>query len=608
MKKIDKHYFAWLRQITPIVYDNAKSIYEVLSEIIPILPEIKGNQDDFSTEMDKHYNDLQQKKQQLEQKVSEYISTFADMVNSYREVYKNSKKDITDTIDDIISRYEVKYQEKAEALQDAFDTQTADINSEIVKVKSNWEFFYNFTLHQVDQWQDENLEQFSQKLANYISQINFNDKKTEITQLVNELYAPIIEKVSNFGLEEAIPNLDEFLNEVFANVLAKYFQDGLNDYNYIEISAKCYDKGVFDNTQLPLTELFQESLDKTPITNNLYRLTFDNNLEKPALLTAGKIEKVEFKSNLELIANYVFTGDLIEGADWLLGINNHIAYYLYYSVDRLYNNVYCYMGEYGLKDGVSYTKREELVVYNADEEHDIDSLVSEAQKVMTDGFKGDGAKIVFVAGKAYFILRDLKTKKNQLVSAPIDNIDASHIEFKDLDFEQPIRGITFINDTINEGADIKVILAYYKSNDIYFNMHDMVNNEVKTFSFTPPYDITYCDDFNALSMPYYNSYNKYYYLTIVTGYLDGQHDTVNFQYSNNEIKYHNNTSGGKLFAQDIYMPFINKMTYYLTDFEQKYYIQTRYPEVSGDRNAVNLADSPQYHGSLGITFRKWLFY
>ena len=132
MNKINKHYFAWLREITPIVYDNSKSIYEVLSEIIPILLEIKDNQNDFSTEMDNHYNNLQTKKQELIIKMKNFRSLFTDNLNLYRELYNNNKKDIKDTIEDIISRYLVKYQEKLNTLKTTYDDKTKDILDSIL--------------------------------------------------------------------------------------------------------------------------------------------------------------------------------------------------------------------------------------------------------------------------------------------------------------------------------------------------------------------------------------------------------------------------------------------------------------------------------------------
>ena len=230
MNKINKQYFAWLRQITPLVYDNAKSIYEVLSEIIVVLLELKDNQNDFSTEMDSHYKNLQDKKQELIKRMTDYSNLFKDNLNLYRELYNSKKKDIKDTIEDIVNRYLAKYQEKLDTIKDTYDTKTKDIEDSIKAIVDNYNNFFTTTTTDFDEYVNDKINDFFNLATEYVTKMHeyinseksrlaqeINDNwdstklekyQTDITNYVNECFNDLMMRITFFNIETELQNLN----------------------------------------------------------------------------------------------------------------------------------------------------------------------------------------------------------------------------------------------------------------------------------------------------------------------------------------------------------------------------------------------------------------
>lgn len=93
-------YYAWIKNLTAIVYDNSKSESQILSELIPILLDIKDNQDTISANMDTFYDELITK-----------IKTVQELMNNYPTTYNSLKDEIQalldnqDLINDVINGF-----------------------------------------------------------------------------------------------------------------------------------------------------------------------------------------------------------------------------------------------------------------------------------------------------------------------------------------------------------------------------------------------------------------------------------------------------------------------------------------------------------------------
>lgn len=94
------NYYAWIKNLTSIVYDNAKSESQILSELIPILLDIKDNQDTISSNMDTFYNELITKIETVQELMTNYPPTYNALKTSIQELLDNQ-----DLVNDVINGF-----------------------------------------------------------------------------------------------------------------------------------------------------------------------------------------------------------------------------------------------------------------------------------------------------------------------------------------------------------------------------------------------------------------------------------------------------------------------------------------------------------------------
>ena len=94
------NYYAWIKNLTSIVYDNAKSESQILSELIPILLDIKDNQDTISSNMDTFYNDLITKIETVQELMNNYPPTYNALKTAIQELLDNQ-----DLVNDVINGF-----------------------------------------------------------------------------------------------------------------------------------------------------------------------------------------------------------------------------------------------------------------------------------------------------------------------------------------------------------------------------------------------------------------------------------------------------------------------------------------------------------------------
>ena len=357
---MNKKYFAWLRLITPIVYDNSKSIYEVISEIIPILIELKENQNDFSSEMDKHYKNLETKKQELETKMNNYTETFKQMITDYRNVYNASKKDIKDTIEDIVNRYQMQYSSKLNNLKNIYDSKSKDIRDTIENICEQYTRYYNEHTTDFNNYVNTNkqdLSNFIQTLLsdvdNFLTQFynntignwettfgskNFNEKQSAITNLVNDVFKRIIEKLNNLTIENEIPKYIEEVNNIFSSYIINHYPRGTIKYIQNFLNQLTYDT-------IPYKEYNRVS---QPVSNNIYRGQSQYSNDKNNLYI-GHTDKINFNEYDYVPIDNVLIGDLTFSL--FMGIANDNLFYMYgdYNYNKSFKQGNIYIVKENLK-------------------------------------------------------------------------------------------------------------------------------------------------------------------------------------------------------------------------------------------------------------------
>lgn len=93
-------YYAWIKNLTSIVYDNSKSEYQILSELIPILLDIKDNQDTNSSNMDTFYNELIEKIKTVQEDITNFTPTYNSLKLSIQQIINNQ-----DLVNDVINGF-----------------------------------------------------------------------------------------------------------------------------------------------------------------------------------------------------------------------------------------------------------------------------------------------------------------------------------------------------------------------------------------------------------------------------------------------------------------------------------------------------------------------
>lgn len=407
-------YFAWLRQITPYVYDNAKSIYEVISELIPLLLEIKEHQDNFSSEMDNHYNKLQEEKQKLEHKIDEYVTNFLNALIVYRNLYNNTKKDITDTIDDIVRRYNLTYQEKLNNIKNIYDTKTQDIEQTIEEIKQEYTTYYgnatndydNFIANikqEIKDFYEQKIEDWSTNWQEKLDSTNFDNRKTEITTLINEFYADLINTINTYAEKTTAEKLKE------AN------------YKYVFPYDVSYNGIANWLTRLP---------NKETIGNVLYK----NN----GAFYDIRVNNLEFNKQGTTLYTVAVGEEL---GIYFLGIVENIAYYIGYYYDSFYNNLYCYLFSNEISANPLQDTAKCTLIYD-------DSLVVDKNSFSGLNFDTNDNRIVQDSENLYFIGLDINNNYNcfRVAKTDIGNNDNSvgivdNKYMPDLDNEQIFYGI-----------------------------------------------------------------------------------------------------------------------------------------------------------------------
>ena len=211
-------YRAWIKELNNLVYDNSKSEYQILSELIPILLDLKDNQDKFSEDMDTFYNSLNEK------------------ISSLLEVISNARTSITASI----------------------NSWTATFNENITSA-----------LLEFSSIQETNTKQISDLIKTL--QENYNNEKAVINNLLN------IDSL----LDNINTSYQDILNKINNYVSNIYNSDVTKEYQYATLENKYANEFLSNRTPIYINLIaYQDTAPATANDNDIYYNTTDKKLYK----------------------------------------------------------------------------------------------------------------------------------------------------------------------------------------------------------------------------------------------------------------------------------------------------------------------------------------
>lgn len=120
-------YNAWIKELSTIVYDNSKSEYQILSELIPILLNIKSSQDTNSELMDTIHDMVFNKVNELESGMNTFTETFTHKLNEFKQEFNTQTEEFTSTLESNIAEFKEKINNKISTFNTTYASEKASI-------------------------------------------------------------------------------------------------------------------------------------------------------------------------------------------------------------------------------------------------------------------------------------------------------------------------------------------------------------------------------------------------------------------------------------------------------------------------------------------------
>ena len=322
-------YYAWIKNLTSIVYDNAKSESQILSELIPILLDIKDNQDTISSNMDTFYNDLITKIETVQELMTNYPPTYNSLKDEIQALLDNQDlindvingfNAIINTINNYVSNYlnDNGRNDIIKAINTNYNTQflenkesdyitlvaygnrpsTANLNDCYYDTTENKLYKYNGTSWEEDVIMINQLYLFNNKL--YVGKCNVT------TKTINQVLS--IALTDELFLYYKSPNLVVYnVNTNERNVYQPTFPDDFGDLNsYVNNELNSCPAVFFNNKYYILYKPLNSSFDLKVMTTE----DFINYTSYDTVFSYQAIFKI-LNNNLYIINNgcYLFQDD-----------------------------------------------------------------------------------------------------------------------------------------------------------------------------------------------------------------------------------------------------------------------------------------------------------
>lgn len=171
-------YNAWIKELSTIVYDNSKSEYQILSELIPILLNIKSSQDTNSELMDTIHETVFNKVNELESGMDTFTETFIGKLNEFKQEFSPQLDEFTSTLKTNIAEFKEKINNKISTFNTTYASEKASIK-EIVDSINN----INDTLI-------SGYNEILSKINNYVEPIINSASENIINNAIEEKFAP----------------------------------------------------------------------------------------------------------------------------------------------------------------------------------------------------------------------------------------------------------------------------------------------------------------------------------------------------------------------------------------------------------------------------------
>lgn len=250
------NYKAWIKELSTIVYDNSKSEYQILSELIPILLNIKSSQDTNSELMDTIHETVFNKVNELESGMNTFSETFTRKLNEFKQEFTPQLDEFTSTLESNINEFKEKINNKISAFNTTYASTKAsikDIADSINNINDTLLSGYNEILN---------------KINNYIPNIiNSNDTSNFIyNTIVNKFNDDFNNRESNYinlvsvTTQPATANENDIYYNASENKLYQYTNSSWNEIDYI------FDKIYKFNNHLYLPQLIYTEIGKPSIT------------------------------------------------------------------------------------------------------------------------------------------------------------------------------------------------------------------------------------------------------------------------------------------------------------------------------------------------------
>ena len=120
-------YNAWIKELSTIVYDNSKSEYQILSELIPVLLNIKSSQDTNSELMDTIHDDVFNKVNELESGINTFTETFIGKLNEFKQEFTPQLTEFTNTLESNINNFKQEINNKINTFNTTYASEKASI-------------------------------------------------------------------------------------------------------------------------------------------------------------------------------------------------------------------------------------------------------------------------------------------------------------------------------------------------------------------------------------------------------------------------------------------------------------------------------------------------
>ena len=248
-------YNAWIKELSTIVYDNSKSEYQILSELIPILLNIKSSQDTNSELMDTIHETVFNKVNELESGMNTFTETFIGKLNEFKQEFNPQLDEFTSTLESNINEFKEKINNKISAFNTTYASTKAsikDIADSINNINDTLISGYNEILNKINNFVETVINSSSGNII-----YSAIEEKYSATYLARE---SIYIDLSSITTQPATANENDIYYNASENKLYQYSNSSWNEIDFV------FDKIYKFNNHLYLPQLVAIEIGKPSIT------------------------------------------------------------------------------------------------------------------------------------------------------------------------------------------------------------------------------------------------------------------------------------------------------------------------------------------------------